>query len=260
MSEPMVSAGEAARRLGVAPATIQRWADRGLLQTERTAGGHRRIPVTELRRLIASCRGAAPCAALDAWLEALLSGDANKVKAALIASRETATSWAETADHVAAALAELGRRWECGACAICEEHAASEALRRAAASCSSEMRVSPSAPCAALLTVEGERHTLGLSLAELVLAEAGWRSVWIGEGPPAADLSTLAGRLKPDLIVCAASSASKRAAIASYQAALTRLAQQSGTRLMLAGSGAWTEADAGTRVFTFNDLRAALGS
>jgi len=260
MSEPMVSAGEAARRLGVAPATIQRWADRGLLQTERTAGGHRRIPVTELRRLIASSRGAESCAALDAWLEALLSGDAGKVKSALIAGRETSASWAETADHVAAALAEMGRRWEAGACAICEEHAASEALRRAAASCAGEMRVSPSAPCAALLTVEGERHTLGLSLAELVLAEAGWRSVWIGEGPPASDLPTLANRIKPDLIVCAASSASKRPAVASYQAALTELAQRSGTRLLLAGSGAWNEADGAARVFTFNDLRAALGA
>ena len=42
MGEMMVSAGEAARRLGVAPATIQRWVDSGVLHAERTPGGHRR--------------------------------------------------------------------------------------------------------------------------------------------------------------------------------------------------------------------------
>lgn len=123
-----------------------------MLQAERTPGGHRRIYITELRRLIAANRGAAPGAPLAFWLKALLSGDAGKVKAALVAARETAESFAETADAVAAALAEIGRRWEAGACAIFEERAASEALRRAAASCASEIRAGPGAPCAALLT------------------------------------------------------------------------------------------------------------
>jgi MerR family transcriptional regulator, light-induced transcriptional regulator len=258
MSEPMVSAGEAARRLGVAPATIQRWADRGMLQVERTAGGHRRIPVTELRRLIAASHGPASCAALSFWLEALLSGDAGKVKAALIAGRETAASWAETADAVAAALTELGRRWEAGTCTIFEEHTASEALRRAAASCAGEMRVRADAPCAVLLTCEGERHTLGLSLAELVFAEAGWRTVFVGEGPPAAELAALAARLKPDLIVCAASTGCAPAAVSAYQEALMRLSDQSGMFVMLAGSGAWQETRGVSRIVSFSDLHASL--
>ncbi len=120
------------------------------------------------------------------------------------------------------------------------------------------MRAGQSAPCAALLTSEGERHTLGLSLAELVLAEAGWCTVWIGEGPPAADLAALATGLKPSLIVCAASAGCAPSAVRAYQAALTRLCEDSGTRLMLAGSGAWEEADGVSRVVTFDDLRAEL--
>jgi DNA-binding transcriptional MerR regulator len=36
MSEQMVSAGEAARRLGVAPATIQRWVDSGVVLSENS--------------------------------------------------------------------------------------------------------------------------------------------------------------------------------------------------------------------------------
>ena len=254
----MVSAGEAARRLGVAPATIQRWVDRGLLQAERTPGGHRRIYITELRRLIAANRGAAPGAPLAFWLKALLSGDAGKVKAALVAARETAESFAETADAIAAALAEIGRRWEAGACAIFEERAASEALRRAAASCASEIRAGPGAPCAALLTVEGERHTLGLSLAELVLAETGWRAIWIGEGPPRAELAPLVAELKPNVIACSASAASAPAVVAIYQAALAQAASCTGARLILAGSGAWTCDPGAQRIVTFTELRTFL--
>jgi excisionase family DNA binding protein len=257
-AETMVSAGEAARRLGVAPATIQRWVDRGLLQAERTPGGHRRIHVAELRRLIAANRDAAPGAPLAFWLKALLSGDPSKVKAALIAGRETAGSFAETADAVAAALAEIGRRWEAGACAIFEERAASEALRRAAASCTSEIGIGASAPRAALLTVEGERHTLGLSLAELVFAESGWRAIWIGEGPPLTDLAALVAALKPNLIACSASAASAPADVARYQSALVRLAESTGARLILAGSGAWNPSPDAERILTFTELQVLL--
>jgi excisionase family DNA binding protein len=140
MGEMMVSAGEAARRLGVAPATIQRWVDSGLLHAERTPGGHRRIYVTESRRFIAASRPAEISGPLANWLAVLMTGDPVKVKAALIASRQKTGSWADTADEVASAIAEVGRRWEAGTCRIFEEHAATEALRRATASCVAEFR------------------------------------------------------------------------------------------------------------------------
>jgi hypothetical protein len=77
---------------------------------------------------------------------------------------------------------------EAASCLVFEEHIATEALRRAAASCASEMPCARNAPRVVVFTVEGERHTLGLSLEDLVLVEAGWRVVWVGEGPPLAEL------------------------------------------------------------------------
>jgi MerR family transcriptional regulator, light-induced transcriptional regulator len=258
MSELMVSAGEAARRLGVAPATIQRWVDSGVLNAERTPGGHRRIYVTELRRLIAASRPATLSAPLLAWFDVLMTGDAAKVKAALLASRQKTGSWAETADEVASTLAEIGRSWEAGACQIFEEHAATEALRRAAASCVAEIPCSEEAPRAALFTIENERHTLGLALAELVVMEAGWRSTWIGEGPPADELGALLEKFAPKALVVSASPASAPAAVARYQAPLTALAREAGLKLVLAGGGSWkTTADA-VRVLSFTDLPEAL--
>lgn len=253
MSEPMVSAGVAARRLGVAPATVQRWVDSGILHAERTPGGHRRIYVTELRRLMAANRAEASGPLLR-WIDVLLRGDAGEVKRALSAGRERPKSFGETADEVASAVAELGRRWEAGACQIFEEHAASEALRRGAALCAHEMPRTGSAPRAVLCTVEGERHTLGLSLAELVFAEAGWRVFFVGEGPPADELEALVDKVKPVLLVVSVSAATSPKVVARYQAKLTEIASKSGIGLILAGSGAWAPARKATRIVAFKEL------
>jgi len=258
MSELMVSAGEAARRLGVAPATIQRWVDSGVLHAERTPGGHRRIYVTELRRLIAANRPAELSGPLADWCDVLMTGDPARIEPALVASRQKTGNWADTADEIAAAIAEIGRRWEAGDCQIFEEHAATEGLRRAVAACVSKMRVADGAPGAALLTIEDERHTLGLTLAELVLAEAGRRPLWIGEGPPADELHALVTKLKPALLVVSASPVSSKAAVARYQAELMQVAAEAGIGLILAGGGTWKEAPGAKRVVAFKDLREAL--
>ena len=258
MSGVTVSAGEAARRLGVSPATIQRWADGGVLHAERTPGGHRRIYVTELRRLISANRPKDLSGPLAGWLAVLMTGDPRKVKTALLAARQTAETWAGPADEIASAIAELGRQWEAGACQIFEEHGVSETLRRGVALCAAELSCGPDAPRAVLFTVEGERHTLGLTLAELVLAEAGWRCFWLGEGPPSEELEPLVDKLKPDLLAVSASSVTSSRAVARYQVELRRIAAKSHVELGLAGSGAWVPDPAVHRLSSFEDLRAFL--
>jgi len=253
MSEPMVSAGVAARRLGVAPATVQRWVDSGILHAERTPGGHRRIYVTELRRLLAANR-VAPSGFLREWIDVLLRGEAAEVKRALTAGRERTGGFAATADEVASALAELGRSWEAGSCQIFEEHAASEALRRGAALCAYEMPRAIEAPLAVLLSAEGDRHTLGLSLAELIFAEAGWRVFFVGEGPPAQELNLLVGKLTPSLLAVSVSAASPRGIVAKYQAKLTEIAAMSAIGLILAGSGPWVPSRKAKRIVTYTEL------
>lgn len=258
MGELVVSVGEAARRLGVAPATIQRWVDSGVLHAERTPGGHRRIYVTELRRLIAASRPAELSGPLAAWFDVLMTGNPVKVEAALLASRQKTGSWAETADEVASTLAEIGRSWEAGVCQIFEEHVASEALRRAASSCLFQIFCPDDAPRAALLTIENERHTLGLSLAELALAEAGWAPLWVGEGPPAEELDPLVAKFKPDALLVSASTASPPAAVARYQAPLSKVAGERELALILAGGGAWKKSSVAKRVVTFKELSETL--
>jgi excisionase family DNA binding protein len=258
MSNLTVSAGEAARRLGVAPITIQRWVDSGVLNAERTPGGHRRIYVTELRRLIAESRPKELSGPLADWLNVLRTGDPVRVKSALLTAKHRQGSWARVADEVASAIAELGRDWEAGRCHIFEEHAATETLRRGVGLCTAELRFDPDAPRAVLFAVEGERHTLGLLLAELVLADAGWRCVWLGEALPSTQLQPLVDKLKPSLLIVSASSCAPPKTVERYQAELKRTAEANGIALGLAGGGPWISDPKLHRLVTFEDLRALL--
>lgn len=53
-----LSLGEAARLVGVSAATLRVWADRALVRSFRTAGGHRRFARADLERLVAERGGA----------------------------------------------------------------------------------------------------------------------------------------------------------------------------------------------------------
>jgi molybdopterin-binding protein len=55
--------GEAAKALGVRVETLRRWERNGKLATERTAGGQRVVPATEVARLLTERSGQQPIAA-----------------------------------------------------------------------------------------------------------------------------------------------------------------------------------------------------
>ena len=50
--DPLLSLGEAAQRLGVHPATVRRWADRGDIEVHLTAGGHRRFRLSAVQGML----------------------------------------------------------------------------------------------------------------------------------------------------------------------------------------------------------------
>lgn len=48
----LLTPAELAKRLGVSPITLRKWANMGLLQSQATLGGHRRYPLSEVERLL----------------------------------------------------------------------------------------------------------------------------------------------------------------------------------------------------------------
>ncbi len=59
MSPTMLSVREAAGRLGVSYSALKQWIYRGSVRTVRTGGGHHRVPLAEVDRLLAQ-PGASP--------------------------------------------------------------------------------------------------------------------------------------------------------------------------------------------------------
>ena len=56
----LITPREASRRLGVSYPTIKQWIYKGTLRTRPTAGGHHRIPESEIDRLLAGSGRARP--------------------------------------------------------------------------------------------------------------------------------------------------------------------------------------------------------
>ncbi|HVP68183.1 MAG TPA: helix-turn-helix domain-containing protein [Anaeromyxobacteraceae bacterium] len=239
-----LSTRDVARLAGVGPTAVKRWADEGLIRCVRTAGGHRRFDRADVERFLRhrSPEEAADLAE-DRWVETLLKqGEPLEVEAMLLAGRSKKGSWHRVADAAGAALGMLGRLWQQGSVTVLQEHLASERLSRALARVSQAIPIAPDAPRALLACAEGDDHSLGLALAELVLREAGWATLWAGRGTPVAEVGFGLSGSEVRLLAVSASEASSDAAALRAQAdALGKACRQAGAALAVGGGGAWPD-------------------
>jgi excisionase family DNA binding protein len=263
MLHPMdlLTTREAAELAGVGTSAVKRWADAGLLPCVRTAGGHRRFERAAVERLARGEDASAPGDHTAAWLELLLGErhDGTSVEARLLDERGGRGSWVAVADFLGTVLVALGERWASGAITVLEEHQASERLARALARVAGAMPLAGSAPTALLLMAAGDEHTLGLSLVEVVLREAGWRTRWAGRGTPDRDVVAALERGGIALVAVSASSMSRdRRALARQAGVLGRACAAHGARLLVGGTGAWPDQPAlATRCDDFASVRRA---
>jgi excisionase family DNA binding protein len=72
---PYCTTREAAQRLGVSVRTVQQWAERGVLDVWKTAGGHRRIGVHSLERFMSGAAAARPSAGPGAPFKLVVADD-----------------------------------------------------------------------------------------------------------------------------------------------------------------------------------------
>ncbi len=263
--DTFISTREAAALLGVGTTSIKRWADEGVLACEKTVGGHRRFSrdaVLGLRR-----SGAEALLELDPispsaaeWVRRLVGEDVHAATAALERDRRRLGAWWKVADELGGALHELGRQWEVGAITVIHEHVASSNLARALARCADRLRAGAHAPRALLLTAAGDDHTLGLSLTELTLREAGWAVRWVGRRAPIDQAVAYIAEGTSELVALSASSHSiDSASLAAQAERLGAACRARGAELVLGGTGAWPERPPyGTRLRSFRELREVI--
>ena len=237
----LITTAQVAESLGVSAATVKRWADTGLLRSERTAGRHRRFARAEVERLIKLREGGEnPGGGRSDWIARLLSpAPALALDAALLAERSRAEGWFAVAERLCAVLEDVGERWAAGQLSVMEEHVASARLARALARAADTLPARPDGPRALLATLEGEAHTLGLSLAELCMREVGWSTVWSGRDTPLAELERVAARGEVSAIGLSASVCAEAAPLEAAAERLGRACRAGRVALVLGGRGPW---------------------
>jgi excisionase family DNA binding protein len=247
----LITSAEAARLAGVGPTAIKRWADSGLLPCVKTAGGHRRFERQEVERFMRNGAAVEESGDWSGWIEALTTdASVHLLQARLLEERARHGAWHLVADSLGDLLAELGRRWAAGRMSTIEEHIASAGLQRALASVTETIPVAPGAPRCLLASAEGDDHTLGLSLVELCLAEAGWRAEWAGGRTPSADVVDRLGTGAIGMVALSASAASSNARVLGDAARqVGEACRAAGVPLVLGGAGAWPDSPPSGRRF-----------
>lgn len=251
----MLTTTEAAEVAAVAPSTIKRWADQGILPFSRTAGGHRRFERFAIERLLreqpVSISSSAPVA--TAWVRCLVDGRRHEIDGRLLEARGRLGSWSRVADELAVALAEMGRQWECGRLTVADEHVASDALARALARVGDALPIRLDGPRCLLACAGEDEHTLGLSLAELGLRELGWTPLWLGRRTPVGEVVRLVSGGQVAMVALSASVVlTDEQALRAITDEVGAVCRERGVALLLGGRGAWpAQPSFGVRVASF---------
>lgn len=209
--------------LQVSESSVKRWCDRGDIRTDRTIGGHRRIPLGFLLEFLESTnrrivdpipigleqsggqltRIAAKQLHLPGLLgqfeKSLLSGSESEC-------RQIVSSWYSTQGGIPSLADDLlcptfsciGNGWKSGQVDIYEERRACEISRRLVL----ELRrllpePSGMAPLAMGGTPSGDQYQLSTLLTEMVFREQGWRTESLGSNIPFQSLLSAARKHMP---------------------------------------------------------------
>jgi excisionase family DNA binding protein len=251
----LLSSAEVARLLGVTAGSVKRWADAGLIRCARTAGRHRRFERDEVDRFLRSRDGGAQSG--PELVDRLLSeGDVHALQADLLAERARLGAWWRVAEALGTVLEEMGRRWADGNLTVLEEHVAAERFARTVARCAESLPPRPGAPRVLLATAEGEDHTLGLSLVELVVREWGWTALWAGRRTPLSEVTALVAGGGLDAVAVSAGPGCTAGDLSAQVERLAEICRAGEVHLAVGGTGPWPEdIPHGRRVRGFAGLR-----
>ena len=238
---PLLSSTQVAQLLHVSPATVKRWADAGLLPCERTVGGHRHFARAAVDKLLRRS-DLATGLDVDRWIELLLHpGHGLSLDAALLTERSKLEGWFDVAEQLGPVLEALGRHWEQGRISVLEEHVASERLSRALGRAGANLPTRAGTPHAVLATLEGEAHTLGLSLVELCMRDWGWATLWAGRATLLSDLERLAFGGDIGAVALSASVCGDPLELAAAARRLGTACRAGRVGLVMGGRGAWPD-------------------
>jgi excisionase family DNA binding protein len=214
-----VSPQQVAEALGVSVTTMKRWVDDGVLPAQRTAGGHRRILLCDVLRLVREgnwphidltlLTGPLPVAeglAAGQWAlcfhEALMAGESDRAGSLLLDASRAGLRIEDLADRIITpVLGRIGQDWADGLLDVYQEHRATWNCLLALQSLRLRLEIpGGDRPLALGGGPEGDHHLLAPVLIELLLLENGWRVVNLGPDTPLRSLQRALEDLQPRLV------------------------------------------------------------
>ena len=185
--------------------SLKRWADEGLINVSRTAGGHRRITIGEAIRFVratgtplvkpellglrdlSSSNSAAlqPHAAAEQLFAFLNNGNAREARALVLSLYLQGQTVADIADGpIRTAMERLGEIWKQDSSGICIEHRATDICIQAVAQLKMWLEPRQAEAVAVGGAAPGDPYLLPSLLAATALTAEGWHVVNLGPDTP----------------------------------------------------------------------------
>ena len=209
---------QVARAIGVSEASVKRWCDRGLIETSRTDGGHRRLAIDSVCTFLEQTgHGVIRPDVLDLpsttghsdriirrgseqFLASLVAGESAAAMQLVVDLREAGHSLSRIVDHViVAAVCELGTGGS-STNDYSERQAVEICLGIIHVLRGELCELRRCAPVALTAALDGDPDMLTVSLAELILRECGWNAKSMGNLLPFATLKNAIRRHTPRLL------------------------------------------------------------
>lgn len=212
---------EVARICRVSDATVKRWAEAGVLRSERTNGGHRRFRAEEVARFqretafeqpqtcsdqsilkTVSARAAKKFQSDSTLFQALVAGNEEQAAAILINAFLRGEPLVEIFDsEICGAMKRVGELWFEGRLSIAQEHLATRTVLNAVQKLRNVVPAAESnGKMAMCCAIENDFHELPTHLAQVSLESTGWEVLNFGANTPLYALAEEAIEHKPDLI------------------------------------------------------------
>jgi excisionase family DNA binding protein len=243
--------------LGVSVTTVKRWVDDGVLPAHRTAGGHRKLLLTDVLRLVrdgnlpqadlsvlvpkeAVSDPADPSKLYHQMLEAVDQGDSDRIRSILHGSYNAGVSVELLADRVISpALQHVGHEWSVGRMDVMHEHRITQAIVSAMYELKAFMKLNAERdrPVAVGGAPENDHYILPSLVTKMTLLDCGWDAVNLGPHTPFSAFRTALDELAPQLVWVSITHLTDAELFVREFSEFSKLAEDRGIAVAIGGRG-----------------------
>jgi len=213
-----LSPKQVASAIGVSESSLKRWCDKGIIQSSKTVGGHRRISPNSVIRYLKDAKRPLISPAIlglseqglpressleqivERFADGLVKGDEAHCRRIAVDLFMADYPISKIGDLVIKpAFERIGCNWQNGSVEIFQERRACQVASKIIGDMSQFLALPQEGPVAIGGTIEHDNYALPCKLVESVLRQHGWRAQSLGTNIPFTSLAAAVADQKPKL-------------------------------------------------------------